>query len=164
MVRPDRAIRLMRGGSRCIELAGASPAAASAGSPRGRSRASRETPPFEWGVRSPPRVVRRAGGEQVRRPSVKRTLHDLIWRGDIVRGWGGHFRAGNGSGKFQAEDRRVHQRLLRLPARRGGQRRWRPDGEPLLRSERPHGRFVKGHGLYQLLGTTRYPRRHACRR
>jgi hypothetical protein len=74
MVRPDRAAAPMRGGSCCTELAGASPAAVSAGAPRSRPRASGETPPPEWGVKSPACVVRRAGGERVRRPSVERTL------------------------------------------------------------------------------------------
>ncbi len=35
---------------------------------------SRETSPSEWGVKSPPGAVRLQGGEQVRRPSMKRTL------------------------------------------------------------------------------------------
>ena len=74
MVRPDRTAARLRGGSRCIELAGASPAAVSAGAPRSRPRAREEIPSSEWGVKSPQRVVRSAGGEQVRRPSIKRSL------------------------------------------------------------------------------------------
>ena len=74
MVRPDRAASPLRGGSCCIELAGASPAAVSAGAPRSRPRAREEIPPSEWGVKSPQCVIRRAGGEQVRRPSITRTL------------------------------------------------------------------------------------------
>jgi hypothetical protein len=58
----------------CIELAGASPVAVSAGAPRSRPRAWEETPPPEWGIKSPQRVVRPVGGKQVRRPSIKRTL------------------------------------------------------------------------------------------
>jgi hypothetical protein len=72
MVRPERVVEL--GDSRCIELAGGSPAAVSAAAPRSRPRASRETLPSEWGVKSPQLAVRLAGGEQVHRPSVKRTL------------------------------------------------------------------------------------------
>ena len=72
MVRPDRIAAC--GGSRCIELTGESPVAVSAEAPRSRPRASRETSPSEWGVKSPQRVVRPVGGEQVRRPSIKRTL------------------------------------------------------------------------------------------
>jgi group II intron reverse transcriptase/maturase len=54
-------------------------------------------------------------------------------------------------------DRYVHQRLVRLLERRGGQRRWQPDGRPFRRRDWPHRRFVTDHGLYQLLGTIRYP-------
>jgi hypothetical protein len=74
MVRPDRITLGDRRGSRCIELAGASPAAVSAGAPCSRPRASRETAPSEWGVKSPHGASRLHGGEQVRRPSIKRTL------------------------------------------------------------------------------------------
>ena len=74
MVRPDRAVASLPGGSCCIELAGASPAAVSAGAPRSRPRAREEIPSSEWGVESPRCVVRRAGGEQVRRPSIMRSL------------------------------------------------------------------------------------------
>ena len=72
MVRPDRAAGI--GGSCCIELAGESPVAASAGAPRSRPRAWEEILPPEWGVKSPRSVVWPVGGEQVRRPSIKRTL------------------------------------------------------------------------------------------
>jgi len=58
----------------CIKLAGGSPAAVSAGAPRSRPRAVRETEPSEWGVESPQVAVRLPGGEPVRRPSVERTL------------------------------------------------------------------------------------------
>jgi group II intron reverse transcriptase/maturase len=75
----------------------------------------------------------------------------------VLRGWGGYFRTGNASGKFNQIDHYVHQRLLRLLARRGGQRRWRPGGRPFNPGEWPHRRFVQEHGLYQLLGTIRYP-------
>jgi len=74
MVRPDRTAPRTNGVSCCIEPAGESPAAVSAAAPRSRPRASRETLPSEWGVKSPQRVVRLVGGEQVRRPSIKRTL------------------------------------------------------------------------------------------
>lgn len=73
MVRPER--RAPRGGnSCCVELAGASPAAVSAGAPRSRPRAARETEPSERGVESPQAAVRLPGGEQIRRPSEERTL------------------------------------------------------------------------------------------
>jgi hypothetical protein len=72
MVRPERAVQC--DGFCCIELTGASPVAVSAEAPRSRPRAWEEIPPSEWGVKSPRRVVRLDGGEQIRRPSIKRTL------------------------------------------------------------------------------------------
>jgi group II intron reverse transcriptase/maturase len=75
----------------------------------------------------------------------------------VLRGWGNYFRTGNASGKFNAVDRYVRQRLLRLLERRGGQRRWRPGGRPFDPKQWPHRRLVKEHGLYQLQGTIRYP-------
>lgn len=75
----------------------------------------------------------------------------------VLRGWGGYFRTGNASGKFNQVDRYVHRRLLRLLVRRGGQRRGKA-GERLFNPrEWPHRRFVEEHGLYKLLGTVRYP-------
>ena len=64
MVRPES----------CIELTGASPVAVSAEAPRSRLRAQEAIRASEWSVKSPRSVVRRAGGKQVRRPSIKRTL------------------------------------------------------------------------------------------
>jgi hypothetical protein len=70
MVRPDEPHASRRhGGSSCTELAGESPVAASAGAPRSRPRATRETSASEWGVQSPRGAIRRHGGERVRRPS-----------------------------------------------------------------------------------------------
>jgi hypothetical protein len=64
MVRPES----------CIELTGASPVAVSADAPRSRPRAWEEILPPEWGVKGPRSAVRQVGGEQVRRPSEKRSL------------------------------------------------------------------------------------------
>jgi len=75
----------------------------------------------------------------------------------VLRGWGGYFRTGNASGKFNQVDSYVRDRLLKLLARRGGQRRWRPGGRPFNYKEWPHRRLVEEFGLYQLLGTIRYP-------
>jgi RNA-directed DNA polymerase len=75
----------------------------------------------------------------------------------VLRGWGGYFRTGNASDKFNQVDRYVRERLLRLLARKGGQRRWQPGGRPFRYADWPHRRFVTAHGLYQLLGTIRYP-------
>ena len=75
----------------------------------------------------------------------------------VLRGWGGYFRTGNASDKFNQIDRYVRERLLRLLAHRGGQRRWKPGGRLFRSVDWPHHRFVTEHGLYQLLGTIRYP-------
>jgi len=75
----------------------------------------------------------------------------------VLRGWGGYFQTGNASDKFNQIDRYVRQRLLRLLAQRGGDRRWKPGGRPFRYSDWPHRRFVTDHGLYRLLGTIRYP-------
>ena len=104
--------------------------------------------------------------------AIRTRIHDLTghcrWAGlsdirevirelnPVLRGWGGYFRTGNASGKFSEVDSYVHQRLVRLLMRRGGQRRWRPGG-PFDPREWPHRRLVHEHGLYQLLGTIRYP-------
>ena len=61
------------------------------------------------------------------------------------------------SSKINAIDAYVRERLVRLLARKGGQRRWRPNGRPFNRGEWPHARFVTEHGLHKLLGTIRYP-------
>jgi group II intron reverse transcriptase/maturase len=105
--------------------------------------------------------------------AIRSRIHDLTesrrWAGmkdirevirainPVLRGWGGYFRTGNASGKFNQVDRYVHGRLLRLLVRRGGQRRWKPGGRPFHPREWPHRRFVEEHGLYKLLGTIRYP-------
>lgn len=75
----------------------------------------------------------------------------------VLRGRGGYFRTGNASGKFNQIDRYVRERLLRLLAQHGGQRCWKPGGRLLRSVDWPHRRFVTEHGLYQLLGTIRYP-------
>ena len=70
----------------------------------------------------------------------------------VLRGWGNYFRSGNASLKFQQIDGYVHGRLIRLLARRGGDRR-----KPFSAKQWPLTRFVNEHGLYRLLGTIRYP-------
>ena len=92
---------------------------------------------------------RRAGMKDIR--EVIRVLNP------VLRGWGTYFRTGNASDKFNPIDRYVHWRLVRLLARRGGNRRWRPGGRPFRITDWPHRRLVEDHGLYQLLGTIRYP-------
>ena len=91
---------------------------------------------------------------------IREVIRDL---NPILRGWGGYFETGNASAKFLAIDRYVEERLQRLLATRGGQRRNRPGGKPFRVMDWPHARFVRDHGLYQLLGTIRYPdRTHAA--
>lgn len=92
---------------------------------------------------------RRAGLKDIRE-----VIRDL---NPVLRGWGNYFRTGNASDKFNAIDAYVRMRLVRLLARKGGQRRWRPNGRPLRWRDWPHTRFVAEHGLYKLLGTIRYP-------
>jgi len=105
--------------------------------------------------------------------AVRQRIHDLTkrrrWAGmkdirdvirvlnPVLRGWGGYFRTGNASTQFNRVDSYVRQRLLRLLARRGGRRGGRVNGRPLRWQAWPHRRFVTDHGLYQLLGTIRYP-------
>jgi RNA-directed DNA polymerase len=105
--------------------------------------------------------------------AVRDRIHDLTdrrrWAGmkdirdvirmvnPVLRGWGGYFRTGNASTQFNHVDAYVRQRLLRLLARRGNQRRGGMGGRRLVAEAWPHRRFVTDHGLYQLLGTIRYP-------
>jgi RNA-directed DNA polymerase len=70
----------------------------------------------------------------------------------VLRGWGNYFCTGNASSKFQQIDRFVHRRLVRLMARRGGDRR-----RPFRAKKWPLPRFVNEHGLHRLVGTIRYP-------
>jgi hypothetical protein len=105
---------MSRPGSNCIELAGARPVAVSAGAPRSRPRAARETEPSERGVKSPSLAVRLAGGEQVGRPSIKRTLQPR----EI-----GTRKGGRPSRSCRGEGNRLHQsrpERCRTPAGYGG--------------------------------------------
>ena len=81
---------------------------------------------------------------------IREVIRDL---NPLLRGWGNYFRTGNASIKFQQVDGYVRFRLVGLLAQRGGRRRRRFNPR-----EWPHKRFVEDHGLYQLLGTIRYPR------
>jgi RNA-directed DNA polymerase len=105
--------------------------------------------------------------------AVRSRIHDLTdrrrWAGmsdirdvigvlnPVLRGWGGYFRTGNASRQFNGVDSYVRRRLLRLMARRGGQRGGQVEGRRLRWRAWPHRRFVTDHGLYQLLGTIHYP-------
>jgi len=98
-----------------------------------------------------------------RRAGMKDIREVIAELNPVLRGWGNYFRTGNASGKFNTVDRYVRQRLLGLLKRRGGNRCWRLGGRPFRREQWPHRRFVTEHGLYQLLGTIRYPEARACR-
>jgi group II intron reverse transcriptase/maturase len=80
---------------------------------------------------------------------IRDVIRDL---NPVLRGWGNYFRTGNASTKFNWVDRYVRLRLVRLLAKRGGNRT-----APFKPREWPHQRFVTEHGLYKLLGTIRYP-------
>ena len=69
----------------------------------------------------------------------------------VLRGWGNYFRTGNAAVKFNQIDRYVEKRLTRFMVRRKGRNlrageveRWTHD-------------FFRGHGLYRLRGTIKYP-------
>lgn len=70
----------------------------------------------------------------------------------ILRGWGAYFRTGNAAVKFQQIDRYVVWRLFHLMVSKRGRN---------LRSGQPrqwNEAWFKGHGLYVLRGTIRYPK------
>lgn len=93
-----------------------------------------------------------------RRWAGMKDIRDVISElNPVLRGWGGYFRTGNASGKFNLIDRYVRDRLLRLMERRGGQRSWQPEQRRFRKTEWPHTRLVNDHGLYKLSGTIRYP-------
>jgi len=136
MVRPDRIAAC--GDSRCIELTGGSPVAVSAEAPRSRPRASRETSPSEWGVKSPQRAVRLVGGEQVRRPSIKRTLQPREIRIRKETGWP--------SRSFHGEGNRLHLQVGWVQDARGVWRR--ACGDSSMRNRRdPFPAAKSGEGV-----------------
>jgi len=93
MVRPDRCGRLSR--HRCfVEPAGASPVTVSAGAPCSRPRSWGEIPPTERGVRSLRGLdIEVVGREQIRGPSIKRTLQPRDRRAERRGGRAGHVTA-----------------------------------------------------------------------
>lgn len=110
---------------------------------------------FRWPSAKATKRIRTRIREETdrRRTSGVKDVRSVIGRlNPVLRGWGNYFRTGNASWKFQQVDRYVAQRLARWLAKRGGDRR-----KPFNPRGWPHARFVKEHGLYQLLGTVRYP-------
>ena len=129
MVRPERIVE--RDDSRCIELTGESPVAVSAEAPRSRPRTREETPSSEWGVKSPQRVIRPVGGEQVRRPSIKRTLQPREISSRKV-GWP--------SRSCHGEGNRLHRRIGAVQDTRGVERR--ACGQSWIRNRRDPSRLL----------------------
>lgn len=87
---------------------------------------------------------------------IREVIQDL---NPTLRGWCNYYRTGNASDEFNAIDRFVKDRLVRLLAKRGGQRTNKPGGKPFNPRQWTHQRFVQEHGLFKLLGTIRYPGR-----
>ena len=115
---------------------------------------------FRWPSRRAMNAIRekiRFLTDRRRRCGFKDIREVILELNPVLRGWGNYFRTGNASAKFNAIDAYVRMRLVRLLARKGGNRRWRPNGRPFRAREWPHVRFVAQHGLYKLLGTIRYP-------
>lgn len=76
----------------------------------------------------------------------------------ILRGWCNYFRTGNASRHFNSIDRYVTDCLVRLLRRRRcHQGRGRNQRPILWHKEWTHARLVTDFGLFQLLGTIRYP-------
>jgi len=72
----------------------------------------------------------------------------------LLRGWGGYFRTGNASLKFQQVDRYVNERLVRLVAARH-RREWKR--RPFHLAAWTPARFAADFGLHRLVGTIRHP-------
>jgi group II intron reverse transcriptase/maturase len=125
-----------------------------------RSRYNGKTYVFRWPSPKAMKNIRTKIRDLTDRPSragmkdLREVIADL---NPVLRGWCNYFRSGNASKKFTAIDRYVWKRLVRLLARRGGQRGPRDPGR--IWREWPHTRLVQELGLYKLLGTTRYPGR-----
>lgn len=76
----------------------------------------------------------------------------------ILRGWCNYFRTGNASRHFHSIDRYVTDCIVRLLRRRRcHQGRGRNQRPVCWRKEWTHKRLVNDFGLFQLLGTIRYP-------
>jgi retron-type reverse transcriptase len=104
----------------------------------------------------------RERGEPFRRKLKARTGRNRTGIGDIqvvineldpiLRGWGNYFRTGNAADQFIEIDRYAAWRLRRLMVKRRGRNLRAGQAERRTRT------WVVSMGLYQLMGTTRYPR------
>lgn len=126
-----------------------------------RSRFKGKTYLFRW-PRSKAMV---ALGERIRqvtyfrRWSRRMDLRAVIAElNPILRGWCNYFRTGNASRQFQMIDRYVTDCLIRLLRRRRCHQGRGRNRRPIQwRREWTHQRLVHDFGLFQLLGTIRYP-------
>jgi group II intron reverse transcriptase/maturase len=120
-----------------------------------RSHFKKRTYLFRWPSQRSMKSVRtkiRDLTDRRRRAGVKDLRIVIRELNPVLRGWGNYFRTGNASRQFQAIDRYVRDRLLRLKQARGG-----PNAHPVNPKDWPHARFVADLGLHKLLGTIRYP-------
>lgn len=90
-----------------------------------------------------------------RRMDIREVIAEL---NPILRGWCNYFRTGNASRHFTSIDRYVTECLVRLLRRRRcHQGRGRNRRAVLWHRDWTHLRLVHDFGLFQLLGTIRYP-------
>lgn len=126
-----------------------------------RSRFKGKTYLFRW-PRAKAMTALRARIREVtnwRRWMRKLDLREVIAElNPILRGWCNYFRTGNASRHFNSVDRYVRNCIVHLLQRRrchqGRSRNQRP---VLWRQNWTHERLVSDFGLFQLLGTIRYP-------
>jgi group II intron reverse transcriptase/maturase len=97
--------------------------------------------------------VRELTGARQSGKDVKQLIAELT---PVIRGWGNYFRTGNADRAFNKMDRFVFFSIGRWQRRRGGQR---PTKRKWFTSDQ-----LYGMGLYQLLGTVRYPAQATSRR
>ena len=91
----------------------------------------------------------------MRRLDLREVIAEL---NPILRGWCNYFRTGNASRHFRSIDRYVTNCIVRLLRRRRcHQGRGRNQRPILWRQTWTHARLVNDFGLFQLLGTIRYP-------
>lgn len=127
-----------------------------------RSHFKGKTYLFRW-PRSKAMVVLRERIRQVthwrrwmRMLDIREVIDEL---NPILRGWCTYYRTGNASRHFQSIDRYVTDCLVRLLRRRRcHQGRGRNQRPIRWHREWTHARLVNDFGLFQLLGTVRYPR------
>jgi group II intron reverse transcriptase/maturase len=126
-----------------------------------RSRFKGKTYLFRW-PRSKAMTAIRARIREVtdwRRWMRMKDIREVIAElNPILRGWCNYFRTGNALRHFVSIDRYVTQRVIGLLRRRRcHQGRGRNRRPTLWRRDWTHQRLVRDFGLFQLLGTIRYP-------